>query len=715
MSCCDVTARRSLQTMLFRIVVTGLMPMTIQLSRPAVAVADDFFERHVRPVLLDRCVECHGPKKQEGGLRLDQRKVMMTGSASDVPLIKAGAPEQSRVAQVIAWSDDDVQMPPDGKLNDVEVHAINAWISSGGVWPESSDLEQAALRRAEAWRQHWAFQPVKAPEFTADVEMRNPIDLLVQRRLQDEHLLASSPADARVLVRRMSVALSGLPPDPAEYADASNAEAEDSLDLWLADYADRLLASPQFGERWARYWMDVARYADTKGYVFTADREYRDAWRFREWVINALNADMPYDEFLKRQLAADQLPGSDDPAQLAAMGFLTLGRRFLNNRHDIIDDRIDVVSRGMLGLTATCARCHDHKFDPIPAADYYALYGVFASSDEPGDEPSSLRLVDRKKPVTPHIFLRGSPRNRGEKVTRHFFTALAGPDGAEFHHGSGRLELAEAIASEQNPLTARVAVNRIWMHLFGRGLVDSPSDFGVRTPPPTHPELLDYLASSLMQRSWSTKHIIRSIVTSKMWQQSSQRREDAEAIDPENRLLARMNRRRLDFEAQRDAILSCAGTLDTQIGGESIDIAGDEVIPRRTVYARIDRQNLPGIFRTFDLASPDQHAPRRYETTVPQQALFQMNHPFMMSQATELVRLVTGGQLTAHDDSTIVALFQRVYQREPSEVELEASIAFVQSSTEQARNSGESSPDLLPPLVQLAQTLMMTNEFVFVD
>lgn len=677
---------------LLRPVLCRLAPVAavcLTLACGASLHADDNFERHVRPVLLEKCVDCHGPKKQEGGIRLDQRNSVLQGTASDMALIKPSSPDDSRISQVIAWSEDDIQMPPEGRLPDHQIDAIRQWIADGARWPESSDLEQAALRRSEAWRTHWAFQPVPetvpVPAGVAD----HPVDAFILSRLRDAGLTASPQADPRTLVRRLSFALTGLPPEAVRYEQASAAHAENRFDAWWLNYVDELLARPQFGERWARHWMDVSRYADTKGYVFTADREYPDAWRYREWVIQSLNQDLPYDEFLRRQLAADQLPGSDDPANLAAMGYLTLGRRFLNNTHDIIDDRIDVISRGLLGLTASCARCHDHKFDPIPQADYYALYGVFASSDEPGDAPSSLRLVDRERPVEPVIFLRGSPGNRGDQVTRHFFTALTWPDVVEFRNGSGRLELAEAIAAKDNPLTPRVAVNRFWMHLFGRGLVESPSDFGVRTAAPVHPELLDYLARSFMQHNWSMKHVFRQIVTSSAWRQSSDVPPAAYRVDPENRLLGHFDRSRLDFEAHRDAILFAAGTLDPTIGGPSVEITGDDAPPRRTVYARIDRQNLPGLFRTFDLASPDQHAPRRYQTTVPQQALFQMNHPFMMKQAAAMVDAVQA-ELGASDDQNAIirGLFRKALQREPADSEVAAAGAFLQDAVAGGTASG---------------------------
>ena len=654
------------------LVVLSVSPATL-----ASDDAGDFFERRIRPLILDKCIECHGPSKQENKIRFDRRNDVLTGKAGDTPLIDSQAPENSRLLQVLAHSEDDTKMPPSGKLDDAQIDAVRQWIADGASWPETSDLEGEARRRLERWRAHWAFQQPVLPDLTSKPDAENSVDFFVRRKLESKGLAKSQPTDEHTLVRRLAYALTGIPPQQSDLDAAASAVRGGAWRDWKSQYIDRLLASEQFGERWGRYWLDVARYADTKGYLFTEDREYPDAWRFREWVIRSLNSDMPYDEFLKRQLAADRLPGSDDPAQLAAMGYLTLGRRFLNNPHDIIDDRIDVVTRGMLGLTATCARCHDHKFDPIPTADYYSLYGIFASSEEPKNEPSPLRMVDRAQPVNPVIFLRGSPGNRGDAVPRRFLTALSKPDAADFKDGSGRMELANSIADRSNPLTGRVAVNRIWMHLFGRGFVDSPSDFGVRTGAPTHPELLDYLTLTFMDHNWSQKFVIREIVSSETWQQISDRRPDAEAADPENRLLARMNRTRLDFESQRDAFLAVSGRLNQSIGGPSSDISTDADSGRRTIYARIDRQNLPGLFRTFDLASPDAHAAKRFQTTVPQQALFQLNSPFVMNRSSDVA------DLTKHagnaDDLTprIQLLFHTVLQRKPDLAELTEAAGFI--------------------------------------
>jgi hypothetical protein len=406
-------------------------------------------------------------------------------------------------------------------------------------------------------------------------------------------------------------------------------------------------------------------------------------------------------------LAADTV-ASDRPEDLVAMGYLTLGRRFLNNRHDIIDDRIDVVTRGMMALTVTCARCHDHKYDPIPMADYYSLYGVFASSDEPGGEPTALRLIDGDKPRNASVFLRGNPQNRGPEVPRQFLELLSGPDRQPFHDGSGRREMAEAITNPDNPLTARVFVNRVWGILMGSYLVDTPSDFGTRSEQPLLLPALDYLAVEFIQHDWSVKWLIREIVTSATYQQASQERPAALAIDPENRTYWRMNRRRLDFEALRDSVLAASGQLRADaIGGPSEAIVGDGYSRRRTLYAFIDRQNLPGLFRVFDVASPDTHSPKRFETTVPQQALFLMNSPFLLDQS-HAAAVRAAADVPPECQPRIGALFRQILGRDPTAEEMRLSAQFVEQST-------PTDPLDVAVWSQMAQVLLLSNEFLFLD
>ena len=349
--------------------------------------AIDFFESRVRPILVDRCIKCHGPKKQSSNLRLDSREAALKGGDSGPSLVPA-KPEESLIIQAVAQTHEDLKMPPGGKLPEPAVAIIRQWVALGAPWSANTGQDNASVptKGHDPAPPHWSFQPVGSPS-PPPVEDRNwagsPVDAFVLARLEAAGLTPSARADKRTLIRRATIDLWGIPPT----AEEIEAFELDSTPDAFARLVDRLLASPRYGERWGRHWLDVARYADTKGYVFTQDRRYPYAYTYRDYVIKALNADLPYDRFVLQQLAADQLPRGDDPRALAAMGFLTVGRRFLLDQNEIIDDRIDVVCRGLLGLTVTCARCHDHKFDPIPTEDYYSLYGVFASSIEPAELP----------------------------------------------------------------------------------------------------------------------------------------------------------------------------------------------------------------------------------------------------------------------------------------------------------------------------------------
>ncbi len=451
----------------------------------------EFFEIHIRPVLVEKCYKCHSAnaKALKGGLRLDTAERIRAGGESG-PIIVPKKPEESLLISALRYESN--EMPPSGKLPDSVINDFVKWISLGAPDPRTENAAvNAKIKAKPDPRDHWAYkQPRRTPppKVTHTAAVRTDVDRFILARLEAVRLAPSPQAAPRALLRRLYYDLIGLPPTAGEL----DAFAADPSDAHYEATADRLLASPRFGERWGRYWLDVARYADTKGYVFQEDRNYKHAFRYRDWVIASFNADRPFDKFIIAQIAADQI---GDPSCAPAMGFLTLGRRYLNVQPDIINDRIDVVSRGLMGLTVACARCHDHKYDPISAADYYALYGVFASSQEQARDDAPPMLVDGGKLFDPYVFLRGDPGNPGPKVARRFLTCLS-PNNtpAPFQHGSGRRELAEAIASRDNPLTARVWANRVWDHLFGRGLVDTPSDFGVRGTPPTHPELLDWLA-----------------------------------------------------------------------------------------------------------------------------------------------------------------------------------------------------------------------------
>lgn len=449
-------------------------------------------------------------------------------------------------------------------------------------------------------------------------------------------------------------------------------------------------------------------------------------------------ADLLADDSTTTASAAKPLPVADD---LPALGFLTLGRRFLNNQQDIIDDRLDVVARGLMGMTLTCARCHDHKYDPVTQADYYALFGVFLNTDEPGGEPWPHRLVDSNERRESFILIRGSPSNRGPQVAPRFVSFLA-TDEKPFSQGSGRLEMAAHIVSPQNPLTARVMANRVWLQLTGSSLVESPSDFGLRCGVPKQRRLLDHLASILIDSGWSLKHLMRAIVTSRVYQQASWHRADAYTIDPENSLYWKMNRRRLDFEALRDTLLARVGELNQEMLGKSTPITTAPFSRRRTVYAYIDRQNLPQLFRTFDVASPDTHSPQRAQTSVPQQGLYLLNSDFLDQLARQLASRAEA--LSSQPSEQSAWMFQQVLCRVPAHQELELMLGFLESQPRESLSLNEVPPlpSLSPgpqsvkqlwgwvlkteakyvqfhsqssPLIQLAGALLATNELAYID
>jgi hypothetical protein len=755
----------------------GVEEKTAAATSPSITVQQaEFFETRVRPVHAEKCYSCHSAEKQRGGLRLDSRPNLLKGT-EDGPVIVPGQPDKSPLIRAIGQSGE-IKMPPKGRLAQQAIDDLTTWVKMGAPWPENALAGRPTIAaHGAAAQKHWAFQPVRQPQVPHvehETWVATPVDAFILAHLEARGLGPAAAADRRTLLRRATFDLIGLPPT-AEEIEAF--EADPSPDAF-ARVVDRLLASPRYGERWARHWLDVARYADTKGYVFTEERRFPYAYTYRDYVIRAFNQDLPYDQFILQQLAADGLALGDDTAPLAAMGFLTLGRRFLNNVHDIIDDRIDVVCRGLMGLTVACARCHDHKYDPIPQKDYYSLYGVFASSMEPKDlplvgvpentpaylayekelkarelavskfkeahktelasrnrkfrdelknlqkkvdqlnatapaaPPRAMVLQDTSNPVTPHVFLRGNPNNPGPAVPRQFLEILAGDNRQPFKQGSGRLELARAIATKDNPLTARVLVNRVWLHHFGAGLVRTPSDFGLRSDAPTHPELLDYLAWRFVDDGWSIKKLHRLIMLSRVYQQTSVPTLQAVQVDPENRLLAVMNRRRLEFEGLRDALLAVSGKLDGTPGGRAVDLFTTPFTGRRTVYGFIDRQNLPGVLRTFDFASPDSSTAQRYLTTVPQQALFLMNSPFVMEQARSLVAR-TEITSCAEPESRIQQLYRLVYGRAAEREEVGLALRFLEGAGSSPPTAGESR--LLNPWERYAQVLLLANEFVFVD
>ena len=881
----------------------------------------EFFENKIRPLIISHCIECHGADVQESELRLDSRAAIFQSAA------------EAKFVQVLSYAGE-VKMPPDGKLSDTEIAAMKQWVAMKLPWPSG---EQAMIAGAATYdtirQQHWSFQPVQQqaiPTVQAQQWPENRLDYFVLAKLEAAGLAPSPRADRRTLIRRVMFDLVGLPPTPEQVTQFVNDKQPSAYERMV----DRVLAMPQLGERWGRHWLDIARYSDTVGYNFMRERRFPFSYTYRDYVIRALNEDRPYNEFVQQQLAADLLE-LEDKRDLAAMGFLTVGRQYRNQQLDV-DDKIDTVTRGVLGLTVACARCHDHKYDAVATEDYYSLFGVFASSNKPaelpliqseedtigfaefskelakiqaeidnydrgraaefrktfrnqlteywvravgnpndeqikgldfltvesihirqgqikawrawlveraqvnhpvlgvlkalatvgdkefaaaamvvkqkiteleegtntgqinpvikqrfianppvnkiqlarlygdllqelhrqatsageeltaaqqqvyqlvtaagtptdvtlqnvvqfynrddtnkraplvskidkhkafspGNPPRAMVLQENPNPYDPRVFIRGQAARKGDAVPRQFLYVLAGPEREPYKNGSGRLELAQDLSSPNNPLTRRVLVNRLWMHHFGSSMVVTPSDFGVRCPKPVQLDVMDYLANLLLDHQWSMKAVHREIMLSATYRQSSNYRADASGIDSENGLYWRMNRQRLEYEIQRDAMLAVLDELDLKMGGLSEDLTNSTTIRRRAVYTFIDRQDLPNLLRVFDFPNPDQHNAERSNTTVPQQALFLMNSPAVLQRVQRFVAS-TAFQSIAKTDR-IEYLYQRFFQRLPSEAELEVSRQFV----EHAEASSQDSRQVWQQLVQL---LLMTNEFNYRD
>lgn len=871
---------------------------------------EHYFEKHVRPLLVKHCLDCHGPKKQFAELRLDSRENLLKGGESG-SAIKVNHPDKSLLMSAVRR--DSLEMPPDKPLPKKDIEVLATWIRNGAIWPQKTDLGNTTKTD---FSKHWAFQTIRNPRRPSVKDTlwpQNDIDYFILSKLEQHKLKPSIPAKPAPLLRRMVWDLTGLTPTSEQiklYSNTSSSQLVDSI-------IDQQLASSHYGERWGRYWLDLARYADTKGYVFFEKPTFHTAFTYRDYVIRSFNQDKPFNQFVLEQLAADFLKNQIPHQSQAALGFITVGPRFKNDIHDIISDRIDVVTRGLLGLTVGCARCHDHKYDPISIEDYYSMYGVFRNTLEPihlpflntnnipdhlktqaqsikqaaanleelyknqhqkvshdayqrlseylnvaqsrrsgpdtvkfdvivdGDDlnpevllkwrefldysekmnspvfsiwhqleniskenftvqarrllqktmsgnnvhavvkliadsllQSKLEnfqdvisgyaklfkqvdqewdhwIVEAPKPgstskpipfaaekqafreafysahsplitplhgytvlklfpdrklqevvkklntaldkaraaapvelaqlmvlsdaiqiIEPRIFRRGNPSTPAQSVERKFLTFFKQVSDKPFTQGSGRLELAKAIVSPQNPLTARVIVNRVWQHHFGQGIVATPSDFGIQGASPSHPELLDHLAVWFMRNGWSIKKLHRYIMQSATYQQQSISHASGEKIDPANKLLWRMNRRRQDFETMRDMLLQVSHQLDATVGGKSIKGIVSKTNQRRTIYTFIDRQRVPGLLRTFDFPSPDVSSGVRNSTSVPGQSLFLMNHPLVLESAQILGE---EAQLAANPSAGIKQLYQSILQREPNPQEVNEMLQFLET------------------------------------
>jgi hypothetical protein len=720
---------------------------SVALSAEPTAAQLEFFENKIRPVLADNCYKCHSTsaEKVRGGLLLDSREGTLRGGDTG-PAVVPGHPDKSLLIQAVRYTDADLQMPPKKQLSDEQIADLEKWVKMGAPDPRTATAAQKSWVDPNA--KHWAWQPLTKPAIPAVKNQswgQSPVDNFILAKLEAQGFTPNPIADKRTLIRRATFDLIGLPPTPEEVEAFI---ADNSPDAF-AKVVDRLLTSPHYGERWGRHWLDVARYSDTKGLVRRQREDPRSpyAWTYRDYVIKSFNNDKPYNQFIIEQLAADKLPATkSNPTNLAALGFLTVGERFMGMRHDVINDQIDVVTKGFLGLTVSCARCHDHKFDPIPTKDYYSLHGIFASTLEPTAEPviqkipntadykdyyqqrtdleakkddieartqvarrdrdrEQIRLLQREqrenatqvarlemthpgaviramavqdaaRPRNSPVFIRGEAENRGEVVPRRFLEVLSGPNRTPFTNGSGRLELAHAIVNPNNPLTPRVMINRIWQHHFGAGFVPTPDDFGMMSEPPSHPELLDYLATRFQSEGWSIKKMHRLLMLSSAYQQTSTDNPRYAQTDPYNRLLWRANIRRLEFESLRDSLLTIGGSLDRTLYGRPVDLEQNPESPRRTVYGIVDRANLLDAFVNFDFANPDTVNGIRHETSVPQQALFLMNSPVVVEQARKLVAL-DEFKHSGSNAQRIEFLYHRIYQRQPVPEEIQLGLDFI--------------------------------------
>ncbi len=645
----------------------------------------DFFERKIRPVLIQHCYECHSADSDvvQGGLRVDHPDAMLQGGDSGVAVMP-GEPDKSLLLAAIKY--DDMEMPPEGPLPPRVVNDFERWIELGAADPrDSQPLTNAETAQAIDWdeaRSFWSFQPplAQATPSTNDATwLQGKIDSFILQRLESAAIRPNARADRRTLIRRLSFDLTGLPPSVDEIQHFVGDEAPTAY----KSLVDRLLSSPQHAERWTRMWLDVVRYAEDQAHIVGGNDSltYPNAYRYRDWVISSLSNDMPFDEFVKLQLAADLIRPDDLESHLA-LGFLGLGPKYYRRNDPAVmadewEDRIDTVSRGLMGLTVACARCHDHKFDPVPTSDYYALAGVFAGTEmfnRPNNADVEQKNGAAKKPKdADHIVREGTPTDiavqirgdalsKGPIVKRRFLTVLSDQP-IPLTNGSGRGDLANAIADRSNPLTARVIVNRIWMQLMGTPLVASPSNFGHLGSPPTHPELLDDLSVRFMENGWSLKWLQREIVLSATYQQSSQIESPKLKVDPENRLRWRMPRRRLSAEAYRDALLNVAGNIETSLGGESIQPDQPDS-HRRTLYSKVSRLDLNPMLARFDFPDPNAHSAKRHETTTPLQKLFLLNSPFLIAQAEALAdRLSLRHQSR---QSAIETAYVTLYGRKPT-------------------------------------------------
>jgi len=762
--------------------------------------AAKFYESKVRPLLLDKCIACHGAdvKKMKGDLRLDTKAGLTKGGSSG-PVFVKGDPAKSIIIHAVGRRHPEVEpMPPDGELTKDEVATLAEWIRSGPFIPEDAVAGPKKETVAEA-KLRWPYAPLaKAIPVPADKNANwatTEIDRFILAKLEAKQLVPVGDADRRSLIRRVTYDLIGLPPSPEEV----EAFIKDDSARAFERVVDRLLASPHYGERWGRHWLDVVRYADTAG--DNADFPIPQHYLYRNWVIDAINRDLPFDQFAKQQIAGDLMTGGTDDEmkqRTIATGYLANARRFGSRvddypTHLTIEDTIDNLGRAFLGLSLNCARCHDHKFDPVSMADYYGLYGIFASTrypwpgieleqrqrdlvplvpeeqarellaererknkefeaeikklyaekskladkDKPAFEkkieevkkqqrqtvnaplpfPTAYAVAEGKKRESIKIQLKGDPEKRGAMAPRKFLDVLGGallPDGDK---SSGRLALADWIASKDNPLFARVIANRIWYHHFGRGLVPTTNDFGKQGTAPTHPELLDFLARSLVEKKWSLKALHKQILLSRTYRLSTSGNvPGSDTADPNNELLWKFRQRRLDAESIRDTLLSHGGHLDATPGEghpfpEQTKWNFTQHNPfravydhkKRSVYLMTQRIQRHPFLAIFDGADTGASTGSRITSTTALQSLYFLNDPFVHEQAAGLAERMT--KRAADEADRIDWAYRLLFARPPSEEETKRAVLYLKQVRE--------ATDDATAWESLARSLFRLNEFVY--
>jgi hypothetical protein len=723
-----------------------------------------FFANQVLPILQANCFKCHGDANVKSKLSLFSRTGMIKGGVLG-PAISLERPANSQLLKAINHQDD-LEMPPGGKLPQNEIDILTRWVKGGATWPDDVVIKMpapAGMKITVQDKDYWAYRHIKRPEIPSVKHtdwVRNPIDAFILARLEAKKLAPAPPAERLALARRVYFDLIGLPPTPEEIDAFVNDKASDAYERLI----DRLLASQHYGEKWARHWLDVVRYAETNGFEF--DRVKPFAWRYRDYCVAAFNNDKPYDRFIREQIAGDLLDPLT-PEALIATGYYRLGQwdsgaadRLLQ-RYDVLDGVVSTTSQAFLAMSIGCARCHDHKKDPIPQRDYYRLLAFFHNITDANPKgltrkisqpPIEVLCVAEKDAIPTYVLLRGNPRVKGDPVQAGFPEVLS--DGKK-ESATGRLALAKWLTDPRNPLTARVMINRLWQHHFGRGIVATPNDFGKLGEAPTHPELLDWLASEFMLPSrptplpegaekvghpsppgreitgeggaWTIKRMHKLILTSSAYRMSAKANDQALRIDPANTLFWRFNMRRLTSEEIRDSILAVSGKLNLTMAGPSIYppipkevLAGQsrpgagwrtsppEEAARRSIYIHVKRSLQVPILAQFDQADTDSSCPVRFTTTVPTQALGMLNGAFSNEQAetfAQRLKKEAPGGLEAQIRRAVRLTTGRI----PSAAEVKQNIAFVRQLRE------KSQLDEQQALRFLCLVMLNANEFIYLD